>query len=105
MMRSPVRRAATAAIDIKAAAEDRGDVETHPSMMPGDDSDVAASTAVPFSLPAALAGGRAVGKREWRGDAPPGLKGTLTTGARRGRPQIARSSFKTASRDRRTQRA
>jgi hypothetical protein len=49
MMRSPVRRAATAAIDIKAAAEDRGDVETHPSMMPGDDSDVAASTAVPFS--------------------------------------------------------
>jgi hypothetical protein len=39
MMRSPVRRAATAAIDIKAAAEDRGDVETHPSMMPGDDSD------------------------------------------------------------------
>jgi hypothetical protein len=49
MMRSPVRRAATAAIDIKAAAEDRGDVETHPSMMPGDDSDVAAATAVPFS--------------------------------------------------------
>jgi hypothetical protein len=49
MMRSPVRRAATAAIDIKAAAKDRGDVETHPSTMPGDDSDVAASTAVPFS--------------------------------------------------------